>query len=55
VVTLNPEVLKALTAAKEMACSDWVVEFRGEKIKTVKTGFAAACRRANLKGVTPTS
>lgn len=53
VVALNPEALKALKGAKEMACSDHVVEFRGQKLKTIKTGFAAACRRAGLKGVTP--
>jgi len=53
VVKLNPEVLSALTAAKRLACSEYVVEFRGKPLKTVKTGFAAACRRAGLEDVTP--
>lgn len=52
-VKLNPEILTALQAAKEMACSEYVVEFRGKKLTTIKTGFAAACRRAKLEGVTP--
>jgi integrase len=53
VVRLNPEVLSALQAAKQLSCSDYVIEFRGKPVKTMKTGFAAACRRAKLEGVTP--
>lgn len=53
VVTLNPEVLSLLAAASQLACSDYVVEFRGKRVTTVKTGFAAACRRSGLEGVTP--
>lgn len=53
IVPLNKNALAALKAAKELACSDYIVEFRGEKIKTVKNGFKAACRRAGIEGVTP--
>jgi integrase len=53
VVRLNPEMVTALQAAKHMACSNYVIEFRGKQVKTIKTGFAAACRRAGLAGVTP--
>lgn len=53
VVALNPELVKALKAAETMSCSKYVVEFRGKPLKTIKTGFMAACRRAGLEGVTP--
>jgi integrase len=53
VVRLNPEALSALQAAQRLACSSYVVEFRGKRVTTIKTGFAAACRRAKLEGVTP--
>lgn len=53
VVALNPEVVSALKAAQRLSCSAYVVEFRGKPLKTIKTGFAAACRRAGLEGVTP--
>lgn len=52
-VALNQEAVSALQAAQRLACSPYVVEFRGKRVKTVKTGFAAACRRAGLEGVTP--
>jgi integrase len=53
IVPLNPELLLTLRGARTLACSDYIVEFRGERVRTVKTGFAAACRRAELKDVTP--
>lgn len=53
VVALNPEVISALKAAQRLSCSEYVVEFRGKPLKTIKTGFAAACRRAGIEGVTP--
>lgn len=52
-VPINPELLLTLRGAKTLACSDYIVEFRGERVRTVKTGFAAACRRAGLQDVTP--
>lgn len=53
VVKLNPEAVTALEAAKSFSCSDYVVEFRGKPVRFIKNGFAAACRRAKIKGVTP--
>jgi len=53
VVPLNDDVFRALQAAKELACSDYVVEFRGKPVQTVKNGFKAACGRGGLSGVTP--
>lgn len=52
-VPINPELLMVLKGAKSLACSDFIVEFRGDRVRTVKTGFAAACRRAGLEDVTP--
>jgi integrase len=53
IVPLNDTVLKAVSAAKELACSDYVIEYRGEPVATVKNAFKAACRRAGVVGVTP--
>jgi len=53
IVPLNEEAVKALSAAREMACTTYIVEWRGERVTSVRTGFAAACRRAGLEGVTP--
>lgn len=53
IVPLNPELLLVLKGAKALACSDFIVEFRGRQVRTVKTGFAAACRRAALEDVSP--
>jgi integrase len=52
-VPLNDDVFATLQAAKLMACSDHIVEFRGNPVTSIKNGFAAACRRADIKGVTP--
>lgn len=53
IVPLNEDAERALRAAKETACSTYIVEWRGEPVKSVRTGFDAACRRADLEGVTP--
>jgi integrase len=53
VVPLNGEALKALKAAREMATSEWIVEYHGRRVATIKRGFAAACRRAGIEDVTP--
>lgn len=52
-VPLNQEALAALNLAKQLACTPYLVEYRGKRITTVKTGFAAACKRAGLVDVTP--
>ena len=53
VVPMNDDLRRALVAAKEMSCSDFVVEYAGRRIGTVKNGFEAACERAKIEGVTP--
>ena len=53
IVPINATLRAALTAAKEAAMSDFVVEYAGDRISSIKTGFRAACRRAKLIGVTP--
>lgn len=52
-VPLNIEALALLRAAKAISCSDYIVEYRGRKVDSVKNGFAAACRRAGLMDVSP--
>ena len=53
IVPLNAEAFEMLKAAKRLACSDYIVEFRGDAVKSVRTGFREACRRAGLADVTP--
>lgn len=53
IAPINDELMAALTAAKELACTDFVVEHKGKPMGTVKNGFAAACERAKIEGVTP--
>lgn len=52
-VPINPELMAYLQSAQQLAVSDFVVEFAGGQVKSVRTGFRAACRRAGLSGVTP--
>lgn len=52
VVPINAELEQALKAGKALACSEFVIEYRGEPLKSIKNGFQLACRRAGLKGVT---
>lgn len=54
IVPLNDELLKTLLAAKEMACSDYIVDYHGRKVDNIKNGFRGARVRAGLgKDVTP--
>lgn len=53
VVPINAPLLAALSAARAGARSPYVVEYRGEKLASVKKAFAAACRAAGLAGVIP--
>lgn len=50
---INDTLLGALLAARKAALSDYVVEFAGGKVGSVKHGVAAAAVRAGLEGVTP--
>lgn len=53
IVPMNSGLRAALTAAKEAAMSDYVIEWAGGQVKSIKTGFYAAVRAAGLGGVTP--
>lgn len=53
IVPINDDLLRALKAAKETASTDFVVEYRGAPVSTVKRGFELACGRAKLNDVTP--
>lgn len=50
-VPIDEELLGELLTAKEMACTDYVMEFRGRKIRSIRKGFDNACRRAGFVGV----
>lgn len=52
-VPMTEDLYKTLLEAFRIRTSDYVVEHGGDRIKDVKNGFKAACRRAGLKGVTP--
>lgn len=50
---VNDVLLPILADAKRASTTQWVVEYRGGQVASIKTGFRAACRRAHLRGVTP--
>lgn len=52
-VPMNGTLRRALEAAREMSCSEFVVEYAGRQVGTIKNGFEAACGRAGVEGVTP--
>lgn len=53
VVPINAPLRDALVAARAGARSPYVVEYRGERVASVRRAFAAACRAAGLAGVIP--
>lgn len=54
VVPLNHEVFDLLEAAKKLGHSEYVIEYHGEPVESVKNGFRKARARAGLgKDVTP--
>lgn len=53
IAPINDQLHKTLSAAKELAKGEFVIEWRGERVFTVKNGFSRACQRAEIKGVTP--
>ncbi|SNZ21668.1 tyrosine-type recombinase/integrase [Cohaesibacter gelatinilyticus] len=52
-VPMNAGARAALQHAKTGALSDYVIEWNGQPIKCIKTGFKKACKLAELEGVTP--
>lgn len=53
VVPMNPTAEAALRAAQSISTSEYVIEYGGKKVASIKKGFRAAARQANLPGVTP--
>lgn len=53
VVPMNAGLRAALLQAKEGAMTEHVVEWAGEPVQSIRTGFRAACQAAKLEGVTP--
>lgn len=52
-VPITDELRAILEPAAEAATTPFVIEFSGAPVASIKTGFRAAVRRANLLGVTP--
>lgn len=52
VVPMNGMTRAALQTAHDAALTDYVVEYAGDKIKSIRKGFQNACERAGLEGVT---
>lgn len=53
VVKVSDDLMESLKAAHAIRTTDYVIEWGGARVKNVKRGFAEACRRAGIKGVTP--
>ena len=53
VVPMNKGLRAALTTAREAAMTDYVIEWAGEPVQSIKTGFNAAMKAAGLKNVSP--
>jgi integrase len=50
---IAPDLLPVLREAKQISTSAYVVEYRGGRVRSVKTGVRCAVERAGLSGVTP--
>lgn len=53
VVPINSTLRAALSSAAEAAMSDYVIEWAGKPVKSIRRGFNKAALNAGLKGVTP--
>lgn len=52
-VPINDAALAALLEAQKAAVTDWVIEYGGDQVLSVKKAFARAVDRADLADVTP--
>lgn len=52
-VPINDTLLAALVTAREAALSDYVIEWGGRQVASIKTGFNAAVTRAGIAHCTP--
>lgn len=53
-IQMTPELRRELWNAKQVACSDYVIEFRGRRAGNVKKSLRAAIEKAGLKSIDPT-
>lgn len=53
VVPINAGLMAALTRAREVAQTRYVIEWAGGPVKSIKTGFKRACDDAKLADVSP--
>lgn len=53
VVPINDTLLAALSSAKQAALSDYVIEWAGEPVKSIRRGFDRAVANAGLTDVSP--
>ncbi len=51
IVPMNALARTALTAAYEARLTEWVVEYNGGPVKSIRTAYTAALRRAGLSGI----
>lgn len=52
-VPVNASARDALVAAREAATTDYVIEYAGRQVGSIKKGFARACKNAGVTGVSP--
>jgi integrase len=52
-VPMTDELRVILETAQQAATTPWVIEYNGKPIKSAKTGFLAAAKRAGITGVSP--
>lgn len=53
VIPMNRGLRAALLEAKQVRLSDYVIEWSGQPVKSIKTGLNRACAAAGLEGVSP--
>lgn len=53
IVPMNEDLRAVLQTAREAALSDYVIEWAGAPVASIKTGFNAAVEAAGLENVTP--
>lgn len=51
VVPMNGGIRAALSAAYEARLSDYVIEYGGERVKSIRKGFSNAVERSGLEGI----
>lgn len=52
IVPMNAGLRAALQTARDAALTDYVIEFGGKRVKSIRKGMVSAFERANIKGAT---